>query len=605
MDDPLPDKVVCPSVVSYYNLAMTQHLIDRARIGATSILLLLLSLSFFACQQASQPEDTTRETISGVLQDEQGHALPEALIEAINAQSVVLASDTADEDGKFNFDLPVDVAGLKLRISRGDLKPFVADLLNLIQTAGGRVGLILNGDHDDSCCGNIGLTITGLNEEINHAEVKLRQGGHLVSKAYTNDHGKLTFEHVCAGEYDIRIAKDGFKVKEFELTVGEECDSVGFAVELESNGTVENDSCCESTYDFVIKNASNVALDGVQIKLHKANSDYIVKYTTNGGAHFGELCEGIYSVRVAKDGYAVQEFSIEVGCNTEGEITKTLQASGGGGQDSCCNGLIRILAKNSNGQIIEGAKVRLWKGGAQIKQETMHDGVTWSGLCEGNYSISIIAEGYVGQEFNFELGCNDTLETFTKILTANHSNSDSCCNGVFWLILNKDSSDVKIGSATVKIWKSGQIYKTGTTNADGMVKFEGMCPGTYGVSMLREGYTAKEFDGLVFECNDSIELHKSLVANTGQDCCTGILKLRVKDSTNMVYLQGASVKIYKGGQLLETVESGAEGWAVVDGLCAGNTYSVVVSKDGFHSKEMHFTYNECKTIQETVWLIAE
>jgi hypothetical protein len=587
---------------------MTKHLALRVR-AVPSLLLLMLSLSFFACQQTNTPDpvDTTKQPVSGVLQDEQGYSLPEAVIEALNAQSTVLASTVADEDGKFELQLPIDLTGIQLRVSRADMKPFLADLASFIQKAGGRTGLMLDGEHDDSCCGKVSFTVTGGNEAINHAEVKLRQGNHLFSKAYTNDHGVLTFAHVCAGTYGIRIAKDGFQVEEFNVTVGDDCDSVYQAIELESNGTPSEDSCCHSTFDFVVKNASNEVLNGVQIKLRKGDADYIIKNTENGGAHFTELCEGIYAVRIAKDGYAVQEFSIEVGCNTEGELTKTLQSSGGG-HDSCCNGLIRIVARNANNEIISGAKVKLWKGGAMVKQETMHDGVTWSGLCEGNYSISISAEGYTGQEFSFELGCNDTLDTFNKTLAAIQHNDDSCCHGVLWLILNEDGSDTKLANATVKLWKGSTLLSTGTTNSNGMVKFDGLCPGdNYSVSMFREGYASKEFDNdLDFTCNDSIELHRALVKNLNNDCCTGILKLRVKDSTAMTYINGATCKIYKNGVLLETFTSGAEGWAMVDGLCGGNiTYTVVISKDGYHSKEMHFTYTDCVTKQETVWLIPE
>ncbi|HET6511192.1 MAG TPA: carboxypeptidase regulatory-like domain-containing protein [Candidatus Kapabacteria bacterium] len=579
---------------------MTKHL---ARVP--SLLLLLLSLTFFACQQTNEPEQNTQnETVSGILQDEQGHSLPGALIEAINSANAVLDTAHADEDGKFTLDLPTNVAGIKLRISRGDLKPFLRDLAEFIQKAGGRLGLILDGEHDDSCCGKVSLTVTGLNEEINHAEVKLRYGNgmEVASKAYTNDNGRLTFAHVCEGAYNIRIAKDGFKVKEFTLEVGAECDSVGYAVELESNGTIEDDSCCGSTFTFAIKDsATNESINGVQIKIRRGDQDAIIKNTENGGAHFTELCEGIYSVRIAKDGYKVQEFSIEVGCDTEGEIVKYLASTG---HDECCDGVVEIVAKNAEGHIIEGAVVRLWKGNDNIRTETMHDGIRWADLCEGNYSVSIQAEGYTGQEFSFELDCNG-VKGFVKTLVGNNNHGE-CCEGVLWLIVNKDDSDIKLGGVTVKLWKGGQIYKTGTTNEQGLVKFEDICEGSYGVSMMKDGYAGKEFDGLVFECNDSVELHKAMVANGGgEDCCTGILKLRIKDSTNMVYMNGATVKIYKGNDLLETVESREEGWAIADGLCNNSTYTVVVMKDGYITKEAHFTYNECKTIQETIWLKHE
>lgn len=365
----------------------------------------------------------------------------------------------------------------------------------------------------------------------------------------------------------------------------------------------EQDTCCTSTYTFAVKDsATGQALDGAQVKLRKGDAEPLIKSTENGGAHFTELCEGTYSVRIAKEGYKVQEFSIEIGCKTQGEAVRELVPLED--HSECCDGVIEIVAKNSHGEIIPGAKVRLWKGGEMIRQETMHDGVRWAELCEGNYGISIEAEGYEKMEFEFEQGCN-SVRSFIKTMTANNNHGE-CCEGILWLILNKDGSDMKIGGATVKLWKGGQIVKTGTTGENGMVKLEGICEGSYGVSIHREGYASKEFDGLVFGCNDSMELHKALVVNGGaEECCSGILKLRIKDSTNMVYLNGATVKIYKGNDLIETVESHEEGWAIADGLCNKSTYTVVIMKDGFITKEAHFTYNECKTIQETIWLKHE
>jgi hypothetical protein len=583
---------------------MTKHLALRAR-AIPSLFMLLLSMSFFACQQANDPTpDTNTEAVSGVLQDEQGHSLPEAIIEGINAQSVVLAADTADEDGKFSLLLPVDLTGVKLRVSRADLKPMLIDVAPLVQTAGGRESIMLNGEHDEECCGKISIFVSGENAGVNNAQVKLTKGGSVLSKAHTNDHGLLTFAHLCDGDYGLRIAKDGYKVKEITIGVGADCDSVYQAIALESDGSPTEDTCCGSTFDFVVKNSSGEILDGVQIKLRKGDGDYIYKNTANGAANFTELCEGIYAVRIAKDGYAVMEFSIEVGCNTEGELTKTLQSLGGGGADSCCKGQVTIHAKNADGEFIESAKVKLWKGGSMIKQETMHSGVTFNGLCEGNYSISIHAEGYAGKEFSFELGCSDTLEAFVKTLESN--NSGECCDGVFYLIVNKDGTDLKVANATVKLMQGGQIVKTGTTNSDGLVKLEGICEGTYGVYIMREGYTTKSFDGVEFGCSDTLELHKSLVASGGgEDCCTATLKLRIKDQTNLTYLAGATVKIYKGNDLVATVESGAEGWAMKEGLCGNTTYHVVIEKDGYTSKEINVTYTECKILQETIMMVVE
>jgi hypothetical protein len=573
-----------------------------------SLLLLLTTLGFLACQQTNEPAPATpTETVSGIIQDEDGLALPEAVVEAVNAQSTILAADTADEDGRFALSLPVDLTGIKIRITRDDLKPFEREIREFVDRAGGKSGIILNGDHEDSCCGVISLVVTGLNEELGNVEVKLRKNGNLISKSYTNSDGRVTFRHICEGEYNLRIAKEGWVVQEPDVTVGDDCDSVFHTVELQSNGHHEEDSCCGSAVNFTIKDsATQQILEGVQIKLQKGDHK-IIKNVENGGASFNELCEGVYAVRIAKDGYKVMEFSLEVGCDTETNLTKFIASMGQNNhEDSCCNGLIKIFAKNSGGEILTGAKVRLWKGGSNIRTETMSSGgVTFRELCEGNYGISINAEGYNGVEWEFELGCNDTLETITKTLTPKETHNDSCCNGVLFVVLKEDGTNTRIANATVKLYKGSTLHKTATTNGDGVAKFTGICPGEYSASLIREGYAHKEFGDIIFECNDTLEFTKTLVKNANTECCTAALKLRIKDSTNMVLLEGATVKIYKEGQLVATVSSNSEGWALKEQLCGYTTYTVVVEKDGYHSKEMHFTYTECKTLQETVWLIQE
>lgn len=573
-----------------------------------SLLLLVLSLSFLACQQTNDPAPSQEtETVSGILQDEEGLALPEALIEAVDNASTVLASDTSDEDGRFSLVLPKEIGSIKVRIIRDDLKPFLRDLSEFIQRAGGKSGIVLNGDHEDSCCGKLGLSISGMNEMLNNVEVKLRKGDHLISKSYTNDHGKLTFYHLCEGTYNIRIAKDGFKVKEEVFEIGGDCDSVGFAIALESNGHVEEDSCCESAVNITVKDsATHQILEHVQIKLQKGDKK-IIKNTENGAAIFNELCEGVYAVRIAREGYKVMEFSLEVGCDTETNLTKFLASMGQNHhEDSCCNGLIRIMVKNSGGEVLNHATVKLWKGGQILKTQQMSsEGVTFKELCEGNYGISINSEGYNGAEFNFELGCNDTLETFHKVLTPKQSGNDSCCKGVLFIAIKEDGTDHRISNATVKLWKGNQLVKTATTNGDGVVKFEGLCPGEYSISMMREGFTGKEFGDIRFECNDTLELHKTLVKKNNTECCTAALKFRMKDSTAQTYLSGATVKIFKEGALLATVTSGDEGWAMEDGLCGNTTYTVVFMKDGYITQEHHFTFTDCKVLQETIWMVQD
>jgi hypothetical protein len=83
-------------------------------------------------------------------------------------------------------------------------------------------------------------------------------------------------------------------------------------------------------------------------------------------------------------------------------------------------------------------------------------------------------------------------------------------------------------------------------------------------------------------------------------CYTAELDLKImKDGSDLV-IPDAKVDIYLHDQLIQTVYSNNEGWAKALNLMAPATYAVHISKDGYVTKIVNFTYTGCNTISETV-----
>lgn len=364
------------------------------------------------------------------------------------------------------------------------------------------------------------------------------------------------------------------------------------------------EDCCNGKFTIKLFGENQEPIEGAIITLTQGK-DVRSKTSTREGVTFNELCEGTYMVRIAKDGYVVQEFPITIKCNQHLDAAKVMQRKDGG--EDCCNSTAVIGAKDaSTGAILTGATVNLWKGNQKLETLTIgREAAFFDGLCKGEYSVSIVKEGYAPIEFSFKIdGCEQHKEFVKALQKKTINNDDSCCNGRVAIKLIEANSDNRIGGATVKMWRNGAIVKSGTTNADGKVVFEGICAGEYGFSITRDGYTSTEFE-LEVGCNKSIELTKGLMkSSTNEQCCTAIIKLRIREAeTDNEWLSGATMKIYKNGQLLESATSNSEGYAMVDGLCGNSVYLIKVLKDGYEPKQFEWRIGECKTYTEAVGLL--
>ncbi|MBM2814547.1 MAG: hypothetical protein HW421_1309 [Ignavibacteria bacterium] len=561
-----------------------------------AVLPIIVILVLFSCQDTNVNTPQTK-SLNGVVSDPQDVPVPLAQLKAVDSKSNnVIATTSSDEDGNFTFsNLPQDNKEIGLSVEHSDFKAFDAPLSNVMSLSVDGKKTPIRLQNSDSCWGTviISLTQNSTNLALGNAEVRMNRGTKLIRKSFTNTDGRLVFERVCPGSYWVRIAKAGFKVLEREFVLAG-TDTTFINYSAISNGP-QDDSCCNGVVEFTIRDSTNNdLLPGVNVDLWQGDTR-LNSYQTNGDGKiiFRGLCPGQYKISFNKDRYRAQEFFFNIECNDTLRITKRMLYEGTS-SDSCCDGSLTIIPRNRNQEVLNGATVRIWKDGQLFRTVTVTNGVAFiSGLCQGVYGVDITKEGYRGVEFQVEIGCNENKEV-TKLLD-NSNPQDTCCKGIIHVIPKNANGEV-LNGATVKLWKNGTLIRT-TTVTNGKAGFDGLCEGSYSISISKEGYKGIEFS-VSMECNQRLEFVKKLEGNSTKDtCCKGVITIIPKNMENTLYLNGAVVKIYKNGAVFRT-GTVANNKVVFDGLCEG-TYNFVIMKEGYKSIEFSITM-ECNQKLEVV-----
>lgn len=582
------------------------------RIFLPLMALALISLS--ACQEPPTGNGPAGPgTVSGILNDDQGFIVPGATIEAIDAANTRVAVDVTTEDGAFALKgLPSDMSGIHMRVAHEGFKPLSAPIQEVVGMAGGPNGVLVSLLHADSCCAQISIAVSGANGVLlGGVEVKLRKGDRLITTGVTDSNGRLTFSGVCAGEFNLRLAKSGYNVVERGVNI-RGCDTARLEFSMSKNDKEKekkNDSCCRGYLRVLpLDSATGATITGAKVKIQRANAAARQAEAGGDGAIFREVCEGTYTVRIMKEGYRTVEFSVTMRCNDSVVTDRRMAAQKGEEKDSCCNGRLKIMLRDStNNTVIGGAAVKLSKGDKVIGvKESNGDGaVVYEGLCQGEYQVIVEKTGYGRLQFGVALGCNQNLE-ITKKMLATGGGKDSCCNGVLSIVVRDSTTNAALANVSVKLWKNGVALRTGKTNANGVATFDGLCEGSYGVDLVREGYASREFQ-ISLGCNQRKEVGYKMLATGGNNndtCCNAVFRFRVKDSTvaDGGWLSGVQVKIKAGDQTIATGETNAEGSYGREALCNKRTYTISFLKTGFKTKTITITVNDCKTYEETIRL---
>ncbi len=348
---------------------------------------------------------------------------------------------------------------------------------------------------EDPCCDGIIWVLPKdkkTDEIVKGAKVILYKDGKAIEHAYVKD-GAVGFDNLCEGKYTVVIKADHYKADEFHVELG--CNKEEEVVRFLEK-TTQKDSCCDGVLYIIPKDKkSGEALNGAKVRLWK-DGDLVKKVKVeNGYAKFTDLCEGKYGVDILAEGYSNIEFHVEMGCDEEKEVVKYLE------KEEKCEGKIYVVVKDKDGNPIQNAEVRLWKGSKKIAvAKTNEKGIAvFEGVCEGEYQISILHEDYNGMEFNFTMEGNSDEKEFHKELEK--KSGDPCYTAKMKIIVKDKSNGEPIEGAKVVVKVNGETKYDGETNGDGVYLEDGMkAPETYVVTISKVGYKSITFEWKFKEC---------------------------------------------------------------------------------------------------------
>jgi hypothetical protein len=666
-------------------LFMKQKFLLKVRVIA-----LFLGISLFAisCQDnATQTDVNSKSDASqyqGILTNENDEPIEGAIIFAED-NGQILCTDTTMTDGSFILiNLPKDKSNVTLQGSHFKFQNFKIKIQDLINAKDFVKFLKIKMHYRDSCCGKLIFYVkdSTSGEAVSGANVKVSYGNIPIEIKKTDDHGRVAFENMCQGEYSLLIAKDGYKVIKDDFQLGqcdtlektynftrsdsvqccaslkvivrdnetkqaienaevrlngkenrfsemkrtnadgityfenicegkywirvsrdhykvveedmtfEDCESK--VIEIHMNKIIENtDTCCNNKVSIILKNENGELINGATVKLWQGNHNIRTKTSENGTVLFGELCTGKYGVSVSREGYKPMEWNFTVTCEQSLEFSKTLVKNQ---DDTCCNNKVSIILKNENGELINGATVKLWQGNHNIRTKTSENGTVLFGeLCTGKYGVSVSRDGYKPMEWDFTVTCEQSLE-FSKTLVKNQA--DTCCNNKASIILKNENGEL-INGATVKLWQGNHNIRT-KTSENGTVLFGELCTGKYGVSVSRDGYKPMEWDFTV-TCEQSLEFSKTLVKNQVDTCETAIMKIKVRDSKEEPIVGAKVVISAPDGQTFDGY-TGQDGYFVKEHLKAPVRYTITITKDGYQSMTFSWTLEHCDTYTKAIIL---
>lgn len=555
-------------------------------------------------KNGSQPTIlTNQDTCCGKIiinvKNEEGEAINEAEIKLSRSSTVIRKSKT-NSDGKLVFE-NICEGEYWLRIAKSGYDVKEEDInLEECDTVEYNVTLSSN-QTEDTCCNNIVKIIPKDKQSgsvLNGAKVKIwKNGSALTYKEVEN--GSAIFYELCKGTYGVSIHYENYGVIEFQFEV--DClDTLEYVKELQKN---TQDTCCNNSIKVFVKDkSSGESLNGAKVKLRKGSTFIAEKTVENGYVKFEEVCKGDYNLLIYNSNYKSIEMTVSVDCNSTKELEAKMESNSS--QDTCCNNTAKIFVKDkTTGESLNGAKVKLRKGNTVVAEKTVENGyVKFLELCKGEYNLLIYHNDYKSMELSFYVECGNNKELDAKL--EKESSQDTCCNNTVKVIVKDKTTGEIIKSANVKLRQNGNVKALKST-ADGYAKFQEVCKGSYDLLVYAENYTATEVEFSV-DCQETKEVVVQISKNSTSDTCqTAKLKLQVKDASDASFISGATVKIYKGNDMIAEGTTNSEGWFLKEGLTAPATYVVVITKSGYVAKEFQVQFKECNLIAEGIKLTRQ
>jgi len=270
--------------------------------------------------------------------------------------------------------------------------------------------------------------------------------------------------------------------------------------------------------------------------------------------------------------------------------------------DTCCDGVIKVLAKDSVGKPINDVQISLFKDTSQINSYTTgNDGIAiFKGICTGTYRVYLKRTGY--QDINYCLAehCNDTL-SFDKTMLSPYHENDSCCNSMVKISV-VDSKGNMLPGIILDLYKDNTKIAEFKTGDYGVYLLTNMCKGNYKVLLSGTNYKSLDFT-FSLHCNEDLSFIETLIgADTQDSCCNGVANIVALDSKGNK-LPNIAIYLYKNGTQIGCYYTGHDGYYSISKLCHAQ-YSISLSGTGYTSQDFTFIIKCNDTLNFTKTMIA-
>ena len=236
--------------------------------------------------------------------------------------------------------------------------------------------------------------------------------------------------------------------------------------------------------------SSSYALAGARVNLSNQKTNFVAVSDLRGGAVFGRIPYGGYTVTIAAQGYAPysgtvlvltpkRSFQFSVKPATPGNANWRVHVQGKTSADSAATAL-------------SGAKVTLKANNQNLAQTTGSDGqAQFQGVPAVVYSVSIKKTGYSELSASVDLRPGENSNTYTLVMGSTGPGSTDASFSAQVLGRNEATgSQTALAGASVGLSSPGHSYNK-STDSGGWARFTGVAAGHYTLTITKSGYVSR------------------------------------------------------------------------------------------------------------------
>lgn len=402
-------------------------------------------------------------------------------------------------------------------------------------------------DSPGSVSGAITNAVSG--DPIPSAEVAVEWQGTVVATTLSDHDGNYQLVGLAPGTYVIHVRAADYQ----SLSQGIK---ITAALNTDLNiALIANPGQISGT---VTETTSGNPISGALVEVQRNGLVVAFGVTSSSGAYaISGIAPGVYSVSIKEKDHQ----SFLTGAIVLASLTTTVNA-----ELTLSPGTISgVVTNDVSGDPIPNAVVTVDVGGTLVGSAVTNDVGAYliTGISPGSYTIK-------AQAALFETLVQGAivLPNATTISNFSLQVSPGSISGT----VESEDTGTPISGASVDLKANGSVVATTLTAADGTYSFEGVAPGAYSVLV-----SAKTFSARIIGAN--IVALQNTVVDIVLSSSPGSISGTVVTQGNAP-IAGAKIEVERGGVLIASVLSDADGNYLITGLAPGS-YTIQVTVDGF------------------------